>query len=494
MPDWRPSRWLWPRSLLGRLSLIMLAGVLVTQLTASFVLAHRLQGKSMADAAIASQYVAHSAANTIRFFRSVPANYRPLMIQQLREMGGTRFFINLGGAEVAMGPFAGHPLAEAAVAGVRSTLAEDLPMLNDVRVAFAWPDELRISNDGTRIVDLPEAWVRHILLIRPDPAPILVIQAEIEPGDWLYLATLMPNPYFLADNGPLRFDHLVMAGLPLVAALLISIFVALRWVTRPLAALAEAADAFGRDGHLPELKEEGSREFVSTVRAFTAMRQRIGKYLEDRERLFVSISHDLRTPITRLKLRAELLEDESLKSEFEEDLDELDMMVKGALQCVKDSDIYEDATAVLLDRLLDRLVRGARLGGREVDLAASGLEVWTKPLALKRALGNLLDNALFYGNRAWIRSWREGDQVHIEVRDDGPGVPEEALNRVLEPRVRLAHGHDRNQSGLGLGLGIARDIVASLGGALILANHPDGGLIATVSLPFANRPDAGNAT
>jgi signal transduction histidine kinase len=324
--------------------------------------------------------------------------------------------------------------------------------------------------------------VRHILLLKPDPAPILVIQTELEPGNWLYLATLMPNPYFLNSNDPLSPDRLAVQGLSLTAVLLLSILM-VRSITRPLAALSDAAEAFGKDDNAPALPETGSREFVNTARAFGAMRERIARYIDDRERLFISISHDLRTPITRLKLRAELLDNDELRNEFEEDLDELDMMVKGALQCVKDSDIHENPAEIKLDALIGRLVRSAELAGHRVAYAPGALSVRGKPLALKRAIGNLLDNGLFYGERVEIVVRAVDGWIEIAVRDHGPGVPEDAFASLFEPHVRLAHGRERNDGGLGLGLGIASGIIDGHGGALVLANHPDGGLNAVIRLP-----------
>lgn len=473
-----------PQSLLGRLTLVMVAGLLVTQLTASVIWATQLRAKSQVEAQSASQYVAHSASGAIRFFRSLPANYRLLLIQQLREMGGTRFFVNLNRAYVPVAQIAEHPLARSVIDTVGATLKSDLPNSPSFHLAFAWPDQLVVSENDVHLSDLPDAWVQHILLLQPDPAPILVIQTEIEPGNWLYMAALMPNPYFLSSNDPLAWDRLALQGLSLAAVLLLCLLV-VRWITRPLAALSEAAAAFGngQDDRAPPLPETGSREFINTARAFSAMRERIQRYIEDRDRLFISISHDLRTPITRLKLRSELLDDEALRNEFEEDLDELDMMVKGALQCVKDSDIHENPAEVKLDALLGRLVRSARLAGHEVGYRASGLTVRAKPLALKRAIGNLLDNALFYGDRAEIDVRGEPGAVAIAVRDHGPGVPEEAFASLFEPYVRLEHGREQNDGGMGLGLGIARSIIEAHGGELILENHPEGGLNATIRLP-----------
>ena len=475
-----------PRSLLGRLTLVMVAGLLVTQLTASVIWASQSRAKAQVEAQSASQYMAHSASGAIRFFRSLPANYRLLLIQQLREMGGTRFFVNLNRAYVPVARIAEHPLARSVIDTVGATLKSDLPHSPDFHLAFAWPDRLVVSENGVRLGDLPDAWVQHILLLQPDPAPILVIQTEIEPGNWLYMAALMPNPYFLSGNDPLSWDRLALQGLSLAAVLVLCLLV-VRWITRPLAALSEAAAAFGngQDDRAPPLPlpEGGSREFVNTARAFSAMRERIQRYIEDRDRLFISISHDLRTPITRLKLRSELLDDEALRNEFEEDLDELDMMVKGALQCVKDSDIHENPAEVKLDALLGRLVRSARLAGHEVGYRDSGLSVRAKPLALKRAIGNLLDNALFYGDRAEIDVRGEPGAVAIAVRDHGPGVPEEAFASLFEPYVRLEHGRGKNDGGMGLGLGIARSIIEAHGGQLLLENHPEGGLNATIRLP-----------
>lgn len=464
--------------------LVMAAGLLVTQVAASAIWASQLRYKSQVETQSAARYVAHSAAGAIRFFRSLPPAYRALIIQQLREMGGTRFFVNLNHAYVPIEQIAPHPLADKAIATVAATLKSDLPNSPGFRLAFAWPDRLVVAEHDVRMEDLPNAWVQHVLLLQPDPAPILVLQTEIEPGNWLYLAALMPNPYFLSGSDPFSWDRLMPQALSLAVVLLLCLLV-VRSITRPLAALSDAAAAVGQgqdDARAP-LPETGSREFVNTARAFGAMRERIARYIEDRERLFISISHDLRTPITRLKLRAELLDDEALRNDFEEDLDELDMMVKGALQCVKDSDIHENPARIRLDALLGRMVRSARLAGHEVRYQPSVVDVRGKPLALKRALGNLLDNALYYGARAEIAVREEPGSVVVEVRDHGPGVPEDALASLFDPYVRLTHGRERNDGGMGLGLGIARGIVEAHDGRLELRNHPEGGLVAQVWLP-----------
>jgi signal transduction histidine kinase len=477
-----PRLRLLPQSLLGRLSLVMVAGVLLTQLVGSAIWATQRRAKAEAETRVAAQYLAHSASNAVRYFRSLPPSYRVLMTQQSREMGGMRLFVNLNHDLVPIQPIGANALADVATETVLATLKADLPQIRSFKLGFAWPDQLRVSPDGGKIGDLPDSWVRHVLLVAPEPAPVLVIQTELEPGNWLYFATLMPNPYFLKSNDTLSTEQLMLQGLSLATVLLLSLLV-VRWITRPLAALSDAAEAFGKGGDIPSLPESGSRELVNTVRAFNAMRLSILRYMEERDRLFVSISHDLRTPITRLKLRAGLLDDEALRDEFEEDLDELDMMVKGALQLVKDRDIHENAALVRLDVLILRMVRGAELAGHVVSYAASGIVLRAKPLALKRAIGNLIDNALFYGNRVNVAASERGGWVDIQVRDHGPGVPPETLSSLAEPYVRLAHGREQNAGGTGLGLSITRRIAESLGGELVLVNHVDGGFCASIRLP-----------
>ena len=193
MPDSKRRWYGLPQSLMGRLSLVIIAGVLVSQLLGNLFWSTQLHAKAELDVRSAAQYLGHSAASSIRFFRSLPPNYRTLLIQQFREMGGTRFFVNLNHEAVEIKPIEAQPLAGAVVETAMATLKADLPQLPGFRLDFAWPDQLAVSSDGIKITELPDSWVRHILLIKPDPAPVLVIQTELEPGNWLYLATLMPD-------------------------------------------------------------------------------------------------------------------------------------------------------------------------------------------------------------------------------------------------------------------------------------------------------------
>ncbi|KPC53675.1 ATP-binding protein [Amantichitinum ursilacus] len=485
----RGWRRLVPSSLLGRLTLVMVAGVLISQVIGNLVWANQVRQKALTEAIDAATHVGGSAASALRFFKSLPPPYRPILIDQLREMGGTRFFVSVNRSAVSIDPIMGNELVDRVRDRVAQTLLHEYPRALDYRVSMAWPDKLPVSDDGVTLDELPDGWVQNTLVVKPRPAPILVIQAEIEPDNWVYLAALMPDPYFLDADKPLPVERLGLL-LATVAVVLLLCLLVVRWMTRPFAQLAEAAESFGQGVTGVPLPESGSREFIKTARAFNAMQARIQRYLEDRERLFTSISHDLRTPITRLKLRAEMLDDEQDRVDFHEDLDELDVMVKGALQSVKDSDIHENPVHVRLDKLIQRLVDGAHLAGRDVAFAAGPVTVQARPLALKRAVGNLLDNALFYGERAEVLITRTDALVELTIRDYGPGVPEEALPSLFQPYVRLEHGRSVNTQGMGLGLGIARSIVHAHGGELFLANHATGGLVATILLPIGKHGEA----
>jgi signal transduction histidine kinase len=321
------------------------------------------------------------------------------------------------------------------------------------------------------------------MLLRPRRAPVLVIQVGLPAGDNLLLASTLPDPYFLDSANPLTRDRLLLQGATLLTVLLLVVVVA-RTVTRPLRRITDAAAAFGsamHPNHIPD--ETGTVELRRTARAFNDMQARIQRFVEDRERLFASISHDLKTPITRLKLRTELLDDDALQADFHEDLDELDVMVKGALQSVKDSAVHENVADVRLDRLVERLTTPARATGAHIAIAVPPLVVRGKPLALKRALGNLVDNGLRYGERLEIAAAADDAGVVLTIRDHGPGLPESSREEIFEPYVRLAHGREKSRDGSGLGLGIARGILREHGGDVRLDNHPEGGLVATVRLP-----------
>jgi signal transduction histidine kinase len=257
-----------------------------------------------------------------------------------------------------------------------------------------------------------------------------------------------------------------------------------RTITRPLGDLAKAADAVGRGTTVQPLKERGARELKRATRAFNAMQERLNRYLDSRTRVLAAMSHDLRTPITRLRLRVESIEDEALRARCVEDLDEMTRMVRGALSMFRGLNDEEPTIAVDIDALLQELQRRSGEVNEHVAIEGRAAPAFPgKPLALKRCLGNLVDNALQYGGHATIAVTDSNDELTIRVLDNGPGIPEAELDRVFEPFYRLESSRNRETGGTGLGLSIARDVAQAHGGSLTLANRSEGGLEARLVLP-----------
>ncbi|WP_036535041.1 ATP-binding protein [Oceanobacter kriegii] len=430
-----------------------------------------------------SEHMAYRIAATANFFTSLPQIYRHVVLDQLRDMGGTRFFVSLNRERIHINDLNDSERKQIVVDTTRQVLAEQLGLHDGVFIEFSRADDLHVLNNEVKLVDLPDSWGASSLLYKPLDAPILVVQIPVSDTEWLYLATLMPDPMFLDEQSPLSLERLLSLLLSLMVVLLLgSVFV--RSLTRPLRSLTEAMEQFGR-GDSVQLDETGSKELLATARAVNEMQSRIQRYLNDRERLFASISHDLKTPITRLRLRAELLQKEQVREAFIDDLEDLELMVKASLQCVKDTDIHENPADVDIMKLFTNLSEGARLDGKQVVVPLLQECFYRgKPLALKRLFGNLIDNALYYGGSAEVYLEDTDTELVVAILDHGPGIPEEQLEKVFDPYTRLKSDTSLNLGlNMGLGLSIARNIARAHGGELTLSNHPAGGLQARVVLP-----------
>jgi len=339
---------------------------------------------------------------------------------------------------------------------------------------------------------------REVRVLGGPAYPLTVAALRLPEGAWLVVraesprARLFHSPTFLAA-------FLLMT----VTAALLSIW-AVRRLTRPVRTLAAAAEALGRDVNAPPLPEGGPSEVATAAAAFNTMAARIRKFVQDRTDLLTAIGHDLRTPITRLKLRAEFMEDDEQRKKMLADLNELEQMVAATLAFGRDSSSAEPLVSLDLAELCRTILdeTGDANPGLNDKLAYSGpahLTILARPLALKRALTNLVTNAVKYGNAARLtlappppRHAGEGrhprlspstDVITLTIADDGLGIPADALETVFEPFRRLETSRNRETGGTGLGLPIARNILRAMGGDVTLANRQPKGLVATVTLP-----------
>ena len=272
----------------------------------------------------------------------------------------------------------------------------------------------------------------------------------------------------------------------LVGTVVLLSLIAVRWVTGPLSALANAAQELGSDIDRPPLAETGPTEVRRAANAFNTMQQRLQRFLSDRTRVLAAMSHDLKTPITRLRLRAEMLDDDAQRAKFVKDLDEMESMVAQSLEYMRDTSRREATLDIDVMALLESLQADFRDTGGSFEISGSAQRrLRARPLALRRCLTNLIDNALRYGQRASVVVEDGHDTLTLRVRDDGPGLPEAQLEQAFEPFFRGESSRSRETGGTGLGLGIARNIARAHGGDLTLRNRPEGGLEAILTLPRA---------
>jgi signal transduction histidine kinase len=333
-------------------------------------------------------------------------------------------------------------------------------------------------------------WAGHheMMMGRPDagrpghmfaPGGILLLtQVQLRDGRWVTFDTQLPR-----ESTSLPARLLLTLGVVLATVLALS-FTAVRWLSRPLQTLAEAAEALGKNIHRPPLPEDGPTEVRQAAQAFNTMQSRLARYIDDRTQVLAAMSHDLKTPLTRLRLRAELLDDDETRQRFEKDLGEMQAMVTDALSALRGLDGPAESVPVDMMALLESLQADNEALGRPVEIEGrADAPLAGDPARLRRCVANLVENAVVYGRRARIRVEDSAKALTLRIRDDGPGIPEGMLERVFDPFFRLEGSRSRDTGGTGLGLSIARNIARAAGGDVSLRNPSQGGLEAVLVLP-----------
>jgi signal transduction histidine kinase len=296
-------------------------------------------------------------------------------------------------------------------------------------------------------------------------------------------------------DGSIVLVHAQRVGMPVsnwvlwvllvqLAVLAACAWVAVRLVTRPLAQLAAAADDLGPDLKARPLAENGPSEVADAARAFNAMQRRIASYMAERVEILAAISHDLQTPITRLRLRTDLMDDEQQRRKIQQDLDEMLALVREGVTYARTlHGAAEPACRIDADALLESIVADYQDAGEQVQLEGqAGASIVTRPKALRRILTNLVDNALKFGHDVRLRVQPERDRLVLAVLDSGPGIPADQLEAVLKPFYRVESSRNRSTGGTGLGLAIAHQLAMAMGAELELRNRAEGGLEARLVL------------
>ena len=463
-----------PRGLFGRLVLILLCGLILAQLVSAYLnvaerdqLLYRAGGMQLAQRIADISKLLDSVAPAERRRIVAVFNAPPLAISLDRSpMAQNRAAPD---ADLRLSMFStvlGYALGE----GMR---------VNMIKLESA-PESLVLRGPmaGPGMPMMRHAMPGSGMSMVPPESLFFVVQVALRDGAWVTFDSYL-SPESAAM--PVRFalTLLILLGTVIVLSL-----VAVRWVTGPLSTLATAAEKLGEDINRAPLPESGPLEVRRAARAFNTMQRRLARFIADRTRILTAMSHDLKTPITRLRLRTEMLEDDALRSKFEKDLDDMEAMVAQTLDFMRDASAREAVQRVDITALLESLQTDFQDTGAAVEIEGRVARPYDgRPLALRRCLTNLIDNALRYGKRATIKAEESADRIIVRILDEGPGIPEEEFEHAFEPFFRGESSRSRETGGTGLGLGIARNIARAHGGDVVLKNRSAGGLEAIVTLP-----------
>ncbi len=353
--------------------------------------------------------------------------------------------------------------------------------------------------------EIPKERVPHLLsgkesissffLPAPPPLPPLAIKSfdidapaeenqtidmviKLDDGRWLN-AAYMPQALPLWTGNSLLFLGLLAVAIGGVIILVI------RHETRPMQRLAASAEALGRGEHMPPLDENGPFEVRTAVKAFNVMGSRLARYMQDRTRMLAAMSHDLRTPLTTLRLRAEMIDEPETREKLIETIEEMHRITQASLSFAREEDDSENTENIDLNAFLLELCDEANSMGKDACLQDGTPPIMARirPAAMRRAVRNLIDNAVRYGKCARLSLQQSKSAIRIIIDDDGPGIDETQLGDVFSPFVRLENSRNTDTGGTGLGLSIARTIARSHGGDVVLENRKDGGLRAILSVP-----------
>lgn len=435
----------WPASLAGRTSFLLLTTALVVYVTA--ILGYRLLVERAAESGRVSLIAGH-LETALNELARLPPEERAAAAHGL---SSTSFRVVWSTTALVEDTTARDPRLLA----LREELTPLVPELTGRNVHLRWEE----AGFGG---------VRNVLLGA----------AELGDGSYVvFSAAMIPNVISTLP-GALLTASLVFVSIIVVAVLI------LRTLNTPLQRLAAAADLYGHETSVL-LPEQGPREIVKVQRAFNAMQHRIHRLIEDRTQALAAVSHDLRTPISRLRLRCGLLPDRHMQSEWEQDLLEMEAMIDSTLAFLRGDADIETPRLTDIVSLLATLIDTAADAGKPATLSGPRhCALVMRPLSMKRAFSNLIDNALAYGGCAKVVIEVRHSEVRVVIEDDGPGIPDTQIEHAFEPFRRFELSQKRSSSGVGLGLTIAHQAFEREGGTLQLSNRPEGGLRAEITLPI----------
>ena len=455
---------LWPRSVTARIALILLAALIATQIV-GWVLFDR--DRSGAALRLLTESLGKQIADIVAIVEDAGDAERAALIPVLNN---PTLWVGLSDrAPVA------DPALRLADDDLLRAVRGHLPAPDDRMIEMWLLDHWRESDDLYRTLGFATA---------PDLMPSrrkLVMAIGLSDGGTLLFVAASERPSWRWAWGTAMW-----LGLSIGVVFLCAVWAARR-VTAPLARFAAAADRLGVDVGAPPMPETGSAELRRATRAFNRMQERLRRLVEDRTQMLAAISHDLRTMLTRLRLRAEYIDDAEQREKALVDLDDMNAMLASTLAFARDDAADEPRETVDLAALVQSLCDDLADAGQPVTHdGPDQLVIACRPRALRRALANLIDNAVTYGGTAAVSLADRGDRVDIVIADRGPGIPDEAREAVFAPFHRLEGSRSRETGGTGLGLAVARAVARAHGGDITFADRPGGGLATTLTVPKAD--------
>ncbi len=454
-------KWLLPKSLAGQTVLVLLAGLTITHILSMLVYS---SDRGEALSVMAEQHLTQRIANVSHLISVSPPEWRNRIVAGLDE---PLFQISLS-SETAFTPGAATSGKAAAIQRYMEKALEK----DSVRRVFI--QLLSGASDGRP--SWPQSLIRFTPLEMPHQS--LRIAVELNDGQWLNFLGAFPKvrPFWSIAS---FLSVLSMA----VAVILLSIWV-VRRLTMPLGRFAKAAERLGKDVTAPPLPIGGPTELRQASRAFNEMQERLRRFIENRTRMLAAISHDLRTPITLLRLRSELIDDEDLQAQTMSTLDEMETMIASTLAFAREDAVREERRKVDISALLDSICDDLSQAGLpiEADLPHR-VPYECRPVSMKRAFTNLIDNAVKYGGKAYVAMAATGRAVEIDIEDHGPGIPEKEMEHVFTPFYRIDSSRNPKTGGIGLGMSVAQTIIHAHGGGISLSRSGKGGLRVHIELP-----------
>ncbi len=475
LPRFPPG--LLPRTLRGQLVLLILLTFVVVQGISLWLF---VDERRLAVRAALGLEAAGRAANVVRLLEATPEALRRDILMAASSP--------LAMFEIAPDPVVdhdAHDMSGAVARQLRSLLPSDPDRVIRVELHEVARPAPRMAADQVP----PDMRRMHEAMMRGELSSVeMRLSVELGAGEWLNLTTRFHRP-------PIQWPWASILSYALTTLAIMAVaWITLSRLTGPLRRLATAAEALGRGETVEDLPEKGPEEVRRLTQAFNRMQARLTRFISERTRLLAALGHDLRSPLTALRVRAELVDDTETRERLTAIIGEMQEMVESTLSFARGMVSAEETETVAMTPFLARLAEEMTALGPPVRLCESiPVSARIKPVAIRRALRNLIENAQRYGGGAELGLGRDGDLLRIRIRDRGPGIPAADLDRVFDPFVRVEKSRNKETGGTGLGLSIASTVIHAHGGEIALRNHPDGGLEACVTLPCLPPEDGDEA-